>query len=101
MLATPEIDESTQSLEHLDFTVACSLVVQLTEERRTQRCENPAAWVMTCRTCGTVTFICDPHVAYLRAIAAVTPLGLTHAACGVRGKTLEEIVTITPIGAGR
>lgn len=75
------LDEEAVVLEGLDFEVPCAAG------------EHKAEFVITCRHCHKVTFICARHLAKLRSsfrdVVTVTCLG-----CGFTGPTMDDVAEV-------
>ena len=84
------LDEETVVLEGLDFEVPCN------------RGEHPAEVSIRCRTCGSGSMLCRPHLARCREAVeeflAVRPFAICRCAdCGAFGFTFDELVEVVPL----
>ena len=80
-------DTDFEVIEHLDFEPPCEDVDNNGE---------PADWVLKCKGCGHLTFICEPHRAELvRWVARGS--GANHTRCGLWGLTYEDLFYVIPV----
>lgn len=95
MSATATPDVEIDAIKALDFPLVCSITIN----EKHDTCGNTADWLVMCRSCGSQRLACNDHIEQLRALALSQPPGLTHAGCGARGRTIDELLEILLIGA--
>ncbi|KKI16394.1 MULTISPECIES: hypothetical protein [unclassified Leucobacter] len=88
---TPDFDERV--LEQLDFAPRCEVLIERS------RCENSAAFILRCRTCGGGGgLICETCLAEARAgEAAGAARRLRCRACGASFIGLDEGIEVIPL----
>lgn len=95
-----EGDVELEKLKDLDWDLVCQIehvistatIFGLFAGAAVQRCTRPAAWIATCRGCGTFSYLCD--------VDRQSPLRmLTCGTCGIQGAVRFNFTAIPPAGA--
>jgi hypothetical protein len=64
-----DVTTDTEVLDAHDFDIPCQVAELVTLDigiarvpmHKPRMCTAPAAWLATCRTCGSMTYVCGPH----------------------------------------